>query len=364
MNTEPRPMPERTQVTGHAALEQRPETARATVLGQLPGTNMVETVTMLRGELGAPHRGVLPILAARSDVAHPVPRTATVLTDLWTDLQPHGWRLTRHDGKESRAAAALVASDVNVLADVLGAETDGDRGPVVVELLGPMSLAASLHLHNGEKVLLDHGARRDVAEALADGVGSHLRSVRDSADGRPIVLRLREPDLARVLNGEVPTASGYRTLRAVPKHEVDRAVELLAESARAAGAVETELVLPDGVDPRHHAGGAVDRLYLAHPGSAAEDWEPIAAVVENDVRIGLLLPALTRGGSDRFVPVGRLVESVARPWTDLGLRAQLLDQVTVAPDAGLEAHAPHEVRRATERATDLAHALHEVALDA
>lgn len=335
---------------------------RASVLAALPGTDFVEAVTVLRGELGAPHRAVLPVLAARGDVADVVPRTGSVLTELYCDLQPHGWRLTRQSGKESRAATALLASDVNALADVVGGEDDGDRGPVTVELLGPITLAARLHLHNGEKVLQDHGARRDVADALADGVQSLLRSIQHSVDGREVVLRLAEPDLERAVNGLIPTASGYRTLRAVPRPEMDLRLRTVAEAARGAGAAAVELVLPNGADPRRWAEAGADMLMLTRPGPAPQDWEPIAAMVEHGLRIGLLVPELT-WAQDSAASTGRLVEGIVSPWTQLGLAASLLRELIVAPVRGLEETTPGQVRAALKRTTDLAHGLQQTALE-
>ncbi|MFC6259172.1 hypothetical protein ACFP5Z_19170, partial [Kocuria oceani] len=42
-----------------------------TALGAMPGTDVVETVTLLRGELGAPHLSFLPSLPARGPAADP-----------------------------------------------------------------------------------------------------------------------------------------------------------------------------------------------------------------------------------------------------------------------------------------------------
>ncbi|KAA9395578.1 hypothetical protein FCK90_00685 [Kocuria coralli] len=339
------------------------ETTRATVLAGLPGEDMVEAITVLRGELGAPHRSVLPILAARSDVAHPIPRTVSVLTDLWCDLQPHGWRLTRHDGKEARAAGSLVAGDVNALADVVGAESDGDREPVTVTLLGPVSLAAGLHLHNGEKALLDAGARRDLAVSLADGLRAHLEAVGTAVENRPVILRLEEPQLQRALDGTIPTASGYRTLRALPRSEADGVLHEVARAARDAGAAGVELVLPEDSDPREYGDGTFDLLYLERPGRPAAEWEPLAVVVERGVRVGLLLGELNAEPGRNRASTGELVEAIVRPWTELGLAKGLLSHQMVAPARGLESRTPAMVRRALARATDLAHGLHQSAQD-
>ena len=71
-----------------------------TALGAMPGTDVVESVTLLRGELGAPHISFLPVLPARGAAADPVARTAAVLDDLYADRQPHGLRVSgvHHQG--------------------------------------------------------------------------------------------------------------------------------------------------------------------------------------------------------------------------------------------------------------------------
>ncbi|MDO5619577.1 hypothetical protein [Kocuria sp.] len=361
-------MPEHTASRAQKAPDQSQSQTCSTVLAQLPGTDMMETITVLRGELGSPHRAVLPILADRSDTAGTVPRSVAVLTDLWCDLQPHGWRLTRHQGKESRAAASLLTSDINALADVVGAEQDGDRGAVTVEITGPMSLAAQLSLHNGERVLQDHGARRDIAEAMADGVVPLIRGLTHSVGGRQVVLRLAEPLVHRVAFGQIPTASGYRTLRAVARPEINQALRLVADAARAVGAA-VELVLPRGEDPRDFGPELADTVFRNRPGPDPRDWEPVAALVERGQGAGLLLPELVDGqrsesGTPRESRTGDLARSIIRPWQDLGLSTGLLDRVTVAPGRGLQHSSPDGVRHALKISTDLAHALHQTALEA
>lgn len=325
---------------------------------------MLETVTVLRGELGAPHRGVIPVLAARSDTAGPIPRTVSLLTELSCDLQPHGWRIRRHTSKESRAAEALLASDINVVADVIGAEDGGDHSPVTIEFVGPISLAAQLYLHHGERVVQDHGARRDVGEAMADGMGSLIPRVRQSLEGRDVVVRLDESWLHRTVTGQIPTASGYRTLRAVARAEAMQTLRGVAEAARAQSATVEILVSPEQ-DPREIDEQVADAVLLNHPGSDPHAWEPVAAVVDSGRGIGVLLPELTQGAQRQPLPrTGDLVRSITRPWRSVGLAPALLDTVSVAPGPGLEHATPDDVRRALELATDLAHGLHHTAQEA
>ncbi|MFI7483319.1 hypothetical protein ACH9EU_13015 [Kocuria sp. M1R5S2] len=331
-----------------------------TALGAMPGTDAVESVTLLRGELGAPHLSFLPVLPARGPAAEPVARTAAVLDELHADRQPHGLRVSGVPGKDSRAARALLASDVNVLADVIGAESGTDDAPVKTQLVGPLTLSARLHLHAGERALKDHGARRDIADSLASGVAEHVRAVREAAAGRDVVVQLDEPDLARVLAGELPTMSGYRTLRAVPVPEARGSLAAVVEACRAAGAATVALRLPDGVDPRLAQEAGADAVQVTAPAGSARDWEPLAALVEQGLRLWLgLVP----------VPAGResarsRAERIWGLWRDLGLPAAALDLVVVTPREELDALGPAELRTVLEHVTGTAAALARTAAEA
>lgn len=346
-----------------AVLPQEPERTRATVVGALPGTSALEAYSVLRGELGAPHRSGLLPLPQRSAVADDLPRTVAVLTELWCDLQPHGWRLQRHDSKESRAARSLLASDLNVLADVIGAESDGDLEPVTTQLLGPTTLAARLHLHGGERVLRDHGARRDLVDSLADGLGQHLAALRQSIGPRGIVVRLCEPELLRVLEGRIPTASGYQTLRAVPWSEVREGLEKVVGAARAAGAHGVELQLPEGLEPARALGLGADRIVVPAPGPSARDWEPLAEVHDSGTDLCLLLPHLLDGLSRPF-STAREVEAVAQPFSEVGMSLTELSRLMIAPGPGLEELAPDRMRLVLGRAADVARGLEDTAREA
>ncbi|WP_101852023.1 hypothetical protein [Kocuria flava] len=342
--------------TGHDG----PPRVTGTALGVLPGTDVLEAVTLVRGELGAPHLSFLPVLPDRGPVAGPVARTAAVLEELHADRQPHGWRVSGTPGKDSRAARALLGSDVNVLADVVGAETGPDDAPVKTQLLGPVSLAAELHLHAGERAVRDHGARRDVAASLAAGIGEHVRAVAAAAAGRDVVVQLDEPLLDRVLAGSLPTASGLRTLRAVPAAEARAALALVVEAARSAGAAGVAVRPPAGTDPRTAAGAGADALVLDAPAGSAREWEPVAALVEAGLELWLgAVPVPAGTGGARAAAAG-----LWRSWRDVGLPAAALDRVRITPRAELGALDPAGVRAVLALVTATAEALARTAAEA
>ena len=78
---------------------------------------------------------------------------------------------------------------------------------------GPWTLAATLEKTRGDKVLSDHGARRDLTDSLAEGVRLHVAEVSRRIPGAQFVLQLDEPGLPAVLAGDVPTVSGFGRLR-------------------------------------------------------------------------------------------------------------------------------------------------------
>ena len=330
-----------------------PSQVTATLTHPLRGTDMVEAVSVLRGELGSPHLSVLPVLDERGPRAQEPARTCAVLDSLYVDRQPHGWRLGPTPGDDSRAASALLRSDVNVLADVIGAESGADRGPVAVSLVGPVTLAASVELRNGEKLLSDHGARRDLVQSWCAGVTRFLRTLRRDIGGRDAVVHVVETQLRRVLEGTVPTASGYRTLRAVARQEVLAALTDAVAACREAGS--GEIAVSPGRAPAQWARDAgADAVVLPTPTGPVAEWEPLAALTEAGVRLWFETVPVT--GPAR---PGELARGLARPWRELGMPAAALAGVRLAPVPAVTGVPPGELAAVLRRCTDTAAALTE-----
>ncbi|HEX8002132.1 MAG TPA: methionine synthase [Mycobacteriales bacterium] len=151
-------------------------------------------------------------------------RTAALLPDLYVDLQPAGWRFVPRPGIDTRRARDLLQRDLDAAEQAF----EGYAGPFKVQVAGPWTLAATIELHRGDRALSDRGAVRDLADALTEGIERHVADVRRRIPGAEVLVQLDEPALPAVVEGRVPTASGFGTLRAVPRPEV---IELL----RAAG---------------------------------------------------------------------------------------------------------------------------------
>ncbi|MCG2622744.1 hypothetical protein LVY72_12610 [Arthrobacter sp. I2-34] len=343
---------------------ERPTVVAATALGSWPGTDPVEAARTVRGELGAPNLPHLVELPDRGSGSDPVGRTAAMLVDLAVDLQPHGWRLVDRPGQDQRRAVSALATDLSVLADVVGAEENPGR-QLKLQLRGPLSLAANLYLHYGERALLDAGARRDIAQSLAAGAAEHLSKVAGAVPaGTQLVVQLDEPEIGQVLSGSIPTASGYRTLRSIPAPEVSRTWQEVADALRAAGAVEIVLAIPaEDAALEAVAAAGVDGFALPAAGLTTARWEAIAAAVESDRRIWLGA-VHTADPAAPLPQVRQLVESVLRPWRQLGLPAASLPQLRITPSTGLAGHSLDAARLVLTRLGQVADALNQVVAEA
>ncbi len=338
-----------------------PDQVTATALGPWPGEDPVESIRIVRGELGSPHLPFLPELPDRGVGSDALGRTASLLEGLAVDVQPHGWRFVDRPGKDLMRARSALSTDINILADLIGAE-ESPSAELKIQLRGPLSLAAGLHLHNGERALVDHGARRDIAASLAAGVGGYLTRVAAAAPGARLVVQIDEPEIAAVLGGTIPTSSGYRTLRSVRGGEATQSWQLLIDALRAAGAAEIVIAVPEVEAPfeRILAAGA-DGVAVPLRALTSRQWEQLAGAVEAGKRLwaGALATA------DPAVALPRadgLAESLSRPWRQMGLPVSTLGAVRMTPSEGLARHSPASATAVLRRLTQAADALNQLAL--
>ncbi len=187
----------------------------ATGVGSMPGGDAREAAKTVTGSFeDFPHLAELP---ARGPGADMIGRTAGMLVEMYVHLEPSGWRFSDRPGRDTRRARSWLGEDLDALEEF----TQGYTGPLKVQAVGPWTLAAGLELRGGEAALGDPGAVRDLTESLAEGVRAHLTEVRRRVPGAQVVLQLDEPSLTAVLRGQVRTASGYRTYRAVDRQVVE-----------------------------------------------------------------------------------------------------------------------------------------------
>ncbi|MDP9396635.1 MAG: methionine synthase [Actinomycetota bacterium] len=310
----------------------------ATGVGSLPGTDVREATRLVLGELpDLPH---LPELPARGPGADLVGRAAALLVDLHVDLQPAGWRLVDKPGRDERRARSYLEQDLDALEEA----AEGYAGPLKVQVAGPWTLAATLEVQRGDKVLGDAGATRDLAASLAEGIGGHVAAVRRRVPGAEVVLQLDEPSLPTVLAGAVRTASGYGTFRTV---EEVRAQDTLRRVVETAGVpVIAHCCAPGApVTLFRRAGAAAVSIDLALHTSGAD--ERVGELV--DAGLGLLLGVVPSTGDDlaRLSEPSVTVGPVRRLWRRLGFPAEQLPSVVVpTPACGLAAATPAYARAA------------------
>ncbi|MFL4475181.1 hypothetical protein ACIPVK_14380 [Paeniglutamicibacter sp. MACA_103] len=336
---------------------------QASAHGPMPGTDPMESVLVIRGEIGEPNLPHLQQLPARGVGSDAIGRGAQLLEDLAVDLQPHGWRLAAAPGIDARRAASALRTDVNVLADAIGAEeTPGSE--LKIQFPGPATLAANLHLHHGERSVSDHGARRDLAQSLALGAVRHLQDLARTTGTRRITVYIDEPDAGAVLNGTLPTASGYRTLRSVPAAEIRGWWGELVDGLHGAGAAA--VVIGADAEPGTWTTLATTALEAGADGLGANaasltvpGWELVAAAVESGSRLwlGCLDPESNPPG------VVDAVHAIRRPWRQLGLPDAALGALVLTPAAGLAELSPAKATAVLGRLASYAEALNQVRVD-
>ncbi len=206
----------------------------ASGVGSHPGDDQHaydEAVRLVLGEL--PELAYVPEVPGRGAGASMTGRGVAVLAAMGADLQPAGWRLTDAPGIDQRRARSLLAQDL----DGFEEQAQGFAGTVKVQVAGPWTLAATVERPRGDKVLADHGARRDLAQALAVGLRDHVSDLRRRVPAATrLVVQVDEPALAAVLSASVPTASGFGRHRSVEPPEASAALGWVFEAVRDAGA--------------------------------------------------------------------------------------------------------------------------------
>lgn len=343
-----------------------------------PGTGARRAAELLAAELlsaggASPHLAALPELPARGHHATLLGRAVAQLSELYAELTSYGWRLTQRPGADHQRAVQLLRADVDTLADVRGerAELHGEApSPLKLEVLGPVSLAARLALPGGEKVLIDHGARRDLAESLASGVAGHVEHVRRTCASERLTVVLEETGYGRVRAGEVPTVSGYRAIRSLPRDEARAMVGVVVEALRTAGADEVLLDL-GGPPAAEHAedfrgrdSSRVDGFGISVPELRGVDWERVAELTESGAHwlAGLLRPAET--SREALPQVRALAARLTEPWQALGMPASSLEAFTATSFSGDSRERPAALDEASAlrtvaRVRDAAEALTE-----
>ena len=294
----------------------------ASGVGSLPGTDPVEALRLVTGELpDFPH---LPELPGRGAGADLIGRTAALLVDIAVDLTPAGWRLVSRPGADLRRAQEMVARDLDALFEVAERYT----GPFKVQVAGPWTLAAGLERTRGDRAVVDAGARRDLAQSLAEGIAAHVAAVSARVPGAQVVVQLDEPSVPAVLQGGLPTISGFGKLSAVESTTVEELLTGLVDQVRAPVVVHC-CAQRAPLDLFRAAGAAGLSFDLA----LVQDLDAVGTAVEagTHLLLGVVPGTDTTLGAPKAT-AGRLQGW----WRELGFPAeQLHTAITLTPACGL-----------------------------
>ena len=321
----------------------------ATGVGSLPGDDAREAARLVVGELpDLPHLPELPGRGAGADLTG---RTAALLAGLNVDLQPAGWRFVDRAGLDQRRALDLLDRDLDAREEA----AQGWRGPLKLQAAGPLTLAATIELPRGGRVLGDAGAVRDLAESLADGLAAHVADVARRVPGAQLVVQLDEPALPAVLAGAVPTASGFGRYTAfdpgTARDRIGTVAWALSATGAAVGAHCCAARPPLGL--LRDAGVTL----LSIDVTLALDEDAVGEAVEAGVRlVAGIVPATDAELSD----LAATVRPVRSLWRRLGFAPERLAEVViVSPTCGLAGASPDYARAALTRCVEAGRLLRE-----
>jgi methionine synthase II (cobalamin-independent) len=304
----------------------------ATGIGSLPGEDPVEAITLVLGEL--PLLPYLPELPERGPGADMIGRSGALLAELPIEIQPSGWRLTARPGRDLRRARDFLSRDL----DALEQHAAGHDGAFKVQVTGPWTLAAWLELPSGHRVVSDHGAVRDLAESLTEGIRVHIADLARRLPKARIVVQLDEPSLPDVLAARIKTPSGFGTVRAIERNVAEQTLN------------DVMTAIPEGASVVHCCAADVPVAMLRDAGADAisidatlvTDLDVLGETIDAGVSLWLgVLPS-----SDSPITLSTARDPINRIWQTLGFSNELLaSSIVPTTTCGLAAASPAYVRR-------------------
>ncbi|TDT33598.1 hypothetical protein ACF3NT_06010 [Naumannella halotolerans] len=297
-------------------------------LGSLPGEDFAAASRMALSETPDPTH--VPELPDRGAPAEMIGRTTAVLAELGLDLQPSGWRIAGGSGIDHRRARTLLRNDLEIFEEA----AQGFTGEALISFAGPWTMAASVELPRGNKLLSDAGARRDLAQSLTAGIAELLAELARRLPQVRWRLQLDEPMLPAVLTGAVPTASGYDRYRAVPEPD---AAQVLQELFAAMAPVSTMVHCCAPRFPWAALAGA-DAVALDAGRLTAADLDRVAGWLETgkELQLGIADTSVP----DRLPSVDGLVGRTLELLRPLELGAVATRELVLTPACGLATWSP------------------------
>lgn len=300
----------------------------ATGVGSMPGEDFEESLRFVLGEL--PDLPYLPELPDRGVTAGMTGRALAVVAELGFDLQPAGWRLTDAPGVDHRRARSLLAQDL----DSLEAQALGYEGELKVQVAGPWTLAATVERPRGDRLVADSGARRELAQALAEGMTAHVADVRRRVPGARLLVQVDEPALPAVLAGGVPTASGFGRHRTVHPPEASEALGWVFAAIAEAGATPLAHCCAGQVPIALLRGAGAQGISVDLAALATEAFDELGAALDDGARV--LLGVVPATDPVRSATQAQVEDKVVRLLDMLGFGPDdVADRLVLTPACGL-----------------------------
>lgn len=323
----------------------------ATGVGSMPGEDAsayAEATRLVLGELpDFPH---LPELPGRGPAADMTGRTLAIVAELGADLQPAGWRLTDAAGADQRRARSLLAQDLDTVEEL----TQDYAGRFKIAVTGPWTLAATVERPRGDRVLADHGARRELAQALAEGIKDHVADVRRRLPNADIVVQVDEPSLPAVMAGQIPTASGFSRHRSVDAAKASPALEWVFSAVRGAGATSVAHCCAGGVPISLLTGAGSEGISVDLSVLERSTYDDLADLIDKGRPVFLGVVPSTEP-VDRVLTDKALTETVQRFLDRLGLDPESAgEHLVITPACGLAGASLTWTRRALQLSRQVA----------
>lgn len=299
----------------------------ATGIGSLPGTSADEAARTVAGELpDLPYVAELPDRGVGADMAG---RAVGLLVDIFGEVVPSGWRISRRPGRDTRRAKDFHAWDLDA-----AEQHYAGAARVKTQVCGPWTLAAALELPSGNRALTDLGAVADLTQSLAEGIGGYLAELSGRLPGSELILQLDEPGLPAVLAGSLPTASGFGTVRPIDP-VVARTQLTVFRQALGEFPLVVHCCHPDvPLNLLREAGFGAFALDITAVGTSAARLDPIGEAIEADaVLLAGLLPGIRPPGRPRSLR--HWATPLLELWDRLGFRREDLPAVVPTPTCGL-----------------------------